>query len=159
MGTKKIIYLSLGFVSACLLFVWTNTLSTGEQTSYLSSQLDTLPTITQESRHSSQAASLSVPYSNITDPAMHGMLRTGILREENLFNFSHSLENRFNLGIQQESTYKLPRILHFIWVGAPIKPNYVNSINLFALHNPNYKVRSKEAKRCVDILKIYLVKL
>ena len=158
MGTKKILYLGLGFVSAMLLFMWTHTLSTGEQSSYRSPQSESLPATTtpHQPGPSSAPANMSVPYSNIADPAMHAMLRTGILREEDLFNFSHSLENRFQLGIQQESTYKLPRILHFIWVGAPIKPNYVDSINLFAIHNPNYKVRSKEATRMWTYLNIIL---
>ena len=131
MVTMKLLYLGLIFVSAVLLFLWIHT---------------ALPTSIRQLTPSSHPASENklIPFSNIT--AMLNMMRTGILREENLYGLSHSLENRFQLGILPETSYDLPRILHFIWVGQPIKPKYVNSINRFSSHNPNYKVSSKAVK-------------
>ena len=128
MRTNKIFNLVPVIVIAVLLTLWSHIY---------------LPTSKSQSTPSSHLAPPNVPfpYSNITDAAMHDLLRSGILHEENMYGFSHSLENRFNLTIQQETTYQLPRILHFIWVDGPIKQKYVNSINLFSIHNPTYKVR------------------
>ena len=139
MRTKKLHYKGLVCVSAVLLTLWIHI---------------SLPTSKIQSTSSPHLAgsNVSFPYSNITDAAMHDLLRTGILHEENTYGFSHSLDNRFNLPVQQETTYELPRILHFIWVDGPIKQKYVNSINLFSIHNPNYKVRSKQVN-CFDEFK------
>ena len=83
---------------------------------------------------------MSIPYSNIT--THYQMLKNGIVREEGYSGVSHSLENRFNATIHPETTWKLPKTLHFIWVGSLIREKYIKAVNLFAKHNPNYKVGS-----------------
>ena len=83
---------------------------------------------------------MSIPYFNITQ--LSNLMSKGVEREENNEHLSHSLEmeNRFQSSIQMDTNYELPRTLHFIWAGRPIKEKYVDSINLFSQDNPNYEV-------------------
>ena len=78
-----------------------------------------------------------VPHSNITE--LRKKMHKGSLYR--IFNSSTRPEVvRFNPTVHSESVWEIPKILHFIWVGPLIKEKYVTSINLFAQHNPNYKV-------------------
>lgn len=81
-----------------------------------------------------------IPYSSLSDIRQYIYLKNGVEGQEHKYNISHSLQNRFQFPIQPEATWTLPSLLHFIWVGPVIREKYVDSINLFSTHNPNYKV-------------------
>ena len=41
---------------------------------------------------------------------------------------------------EPETSWSLPTIAHFIWLGSMIKEKYVENINKFCNHNPEYQV-------------------
>ena len=96
------------------------------------------PPIDPQPTADTDSEEMSIPYFNISQ--LSDLMRKGVEREEDNEHLSHSLENRFQSSIQMDTNYQLPRTLHFIWAGTPIKEEYVDSINLFAQDNPNYEV-------------------
>ena len=81
-----------------------------------------------------------VPYSNITKLSEN--MQRGSLKTR--FNSTSRKEIlRFNSSGYPETVWKIPKILHFIWVGPLIKEKYVATINNFSQDNPNYKVGLK----------------
>ena len=96
------------------------------------------PPIDPQPTPDTDSEEMSIPYFNISQ--LSDLMRKGVEREEDNEHLSHSLENRFQSSIQMDTNYQLPRTLHFIWAGTPIKEEYVDSINLFAQDNPNYEV-------------------
>ena len=105
----------------------------------LNCELISFEPVPNEQFHELRPEEMSIPYSNITN--LYTIMKSGIVREEGYSNVSHSLENRFKSIIHPETTWKLPKTLHFIWVGSLIREKYVSAVNLFARHNPNFKVR------------------
>ena len=51
-------------------------------------------------------------------------------------------KGKLNVHISKEveTTWSLPKIMHFIWIGSVIGKNYIKNINLFSVHNPEYQV-------------------
>ena len=42
--------------------------------------------------------------------------------------------------IPKEENLEVPKLLHFIWTGGQIPDKYVENINAFVEHNPDYQV-------------------
>ena len=51
-----------------------------------------------------------------------------------------SLHKTFSAEMKPEINWDLPRNLHFIWVGRPIPQKYIDTVNSWAIGNPNFQV-------------------
>ena len=51
-----------------------------------------------------------------------------------------SIEMELPVKKEPETSWSLPNRVHFIWIGSVIKDKYVNNINNFCNHNPEYQV-------------------
>ena len=43
--------------------------------------------------------------------------------------------------IIKEDSWKIPKSLHFLWIGRPMPQKYIRNIERFSKHNPTYQVR------------------
>ena len=51
-----------------------------------------------------------------------------------------SIEMQLPTNKERETSWSLPTRVHFIWVGSLIRDKYVDNINYFCNHNPEYQV-------------------
>ena len=51
-----------------------------------------------------------------------------------------SIEMELPTNKERETSWSLPTRVHFIWVGSLIRDKYVDNINNFCNHNPEYQV-------------------
>ena len=80
---------------------------------------------------------LEVEFRNIED-----LLETFVIGRTILFTYNEP-NNYFPIDFKAtrhpETSYLVPKIIHFVWTGAYLPTTYVDNINLMALVNSQYK--------------------
>lgn len=71
------------------------------------------------------------------------ILQKGIINDERLKNIIverkkyYSIKNNIKNNI---TNYKIPKIIHFIWIGSIIPDKYISNIETYAINNSSYKI-------------------
>ena len=59
-----------------------------------------------------------------------------------------SMKMEIPVNKKAETSWSLPTRVHFIWIGSLIRDKYVNNINNFCNHNPDYQVAHYKIYQC-----------